>query len=189
MLSEKEKWLAVQHNDSNYDGQFFYGVKTTGIFCRPSCRSKSPRRENVAFFDRAADACAHGLRPCKRCRPDLLEYQPASELLHQAKAIFDHCFADPEKLTDETKRLPVSKNHLSRLFVQHFGATPSDYVNRLRVNKAAASLAADDTNVLHIAMSAGFGSLSSFYANFKKHYGMTPDEFRRKNKCKNAAIH
>ena len=86
-LTDNEKWDAVVHCDPTYDGQFFYGVKTTGIFCRPSCKSKTPLRENVEFFDEAAVASARGMRPCKRCRPDLLDYAPTRELLSKIKAI------------------------------------------------------------------------------------------------------
>jgi AraC family transcriptional regulator of adaptative response / methylphosphotriester-DNA alkyltransferase methyltransferase len=84
-----EKWQAVISCDSNYDGIFFYGVKTTGIFCRPSCKSKTPLRGNVIFFDNIANALEIGLRPCKRCCPDKVVFQPELELVKEAKGIFD----------------------------------------------------------------------------------------------------
>ena len=156
-------------------------MKTTGIFCRPSCRSKPPRRENVEFFARAGDACAKGLRPCKRCRPDLLAYQPALELSMQAKQIFDTYFADQAKLSEAVKSLSVSQNHLIRLFRQQFGVTPAEYVNALRLKKAVKCLSSANFSVLDIAFHAGFGSLSGFYARFRKHFGMSPAAYRRKN--------
>ena len=180
MLTDQEKWDAVSRNDALYDGNFFYGVKTTGVFCRPSCKSKLPRRENVVFFSGAEDARASGLRPCKRCRPDLLEYQPAADLLEQAKKLVETQFADCNKLAEGINRLPVSRIHLVRLFRQNFGVTPAEYANSLRVKKAATCLTDANANVLDIALLSGFGSLSSFYASFKKHFGTTPAEYRRK---------
>jgi len=71
-LTDNEKWNSIVNCDSFYDGVFYYGVRTTGIFCRPSCKSKEPLKKNVVFFDRIEDAYSYGLRPCKRCRPDVL---------------------------------------------------------------------------------------------------------------------
>lgn len=180
MLSEQEKWAAVLHCDPAYDGKFFYGVKTTGIFCRPSCKSKTPRLENIEFFSNPDDACACGLRPCKRCRPDLLEYQPTTELVFKAKEVFESYFDDRDKLDSEIKKLAVSQNHMIRLFHQHFETTPAEYVTDLRINKAATYLATTHQNVLNIAFLAGFGSLSSFHVCFRKKFGMTPGEYRRR---------
>ena len=182
MMTDQEKWNAVIHCDSSYDGKFLYGVKTTGIFCRPACKSKTPLRENIVFFDQVETAYANGLRPCKRCRPDLKEYRPASELLSQAKKIYETYFSDREKLASEIQKLFVSQTHLIRLFRQHFDTTPADYINRLRMKKAGTFLATTDMNVLNIALASGFGSLSSFYACFHKSFGMTPGEYRRKQK-------
>lgn len=73
-------WQAVLHNDASYDGIFFYGVRTTGIYCRPSCKSKLPKRENVCFFTSSEQARKEGFRPCKRCHSDLIDYQPMRSL-------------------------------------------------------------------------------------------------------------
>ena len=182
MLTEQEKWEAVTHCDSACDGKFFYGVKTTGIFCRPTCKSKAPLRKNTVFFDRIDEAYAEGLRPCKRCRPDLLDYQPSRELLSQVKTVYDNYFSDRDRLASETKALSVSQSHLIRLFRQHFHTTPTEYVNTLRLKKAVTCLATAEISVLDIALIAGFGSLSSFYACFRKSFGMTPNEYRRRQK-------
>lgn len=182
MLSEQEKWQAVLHCDPAYDGRFFYGVKTTGIFCRPSCRSKAPLRKNVEFFARAADARAQGLRPCKRCRPDLPSYRPDRDLTLQARQIFDAYFADRTRLSAAIRQLAVSRNHLIRLFRQQFGVTPADYLQSLRLRQAAADLAAGG-DILDIAAGAGFGSISSFYTCFRKHFGLSPAAYRR-NFCR-----
>jgi len=180
-LTAAEKWQAINHNDAGYDGRFYYGVKTTGIFCRPSCKSKSPLQANTLFFDSVETACAHGFRPCKRCRPDLCAYQPALELLEQAKALYHEHFDDKEKLASQLRALPVSQAHLIRLFRTHYGVTPNEYLNRLRVSKAAEALLHSDASLLDIAYTTGFGSLSGFYFWFKKLSGAPPLEYRRRS--------
>ncbi|MDF2634239.1 MAG: transcriptional regulator with only domain, AraC family [Pelosinus sp.] len=180
-LTKDEKWNAVVHCDNSYDGVFFYGVKTTGIFCRPSCKSKEPGRNNVEFFDEVKEAYAYGLRPCKRCRPDLIEFKPIRDLTEKAKYIFDSCFADRYKLKAEIRELGVSQNHLIHLFRQQFDLTPVEYINKLRVEKARQMLLTTDTNILNIALSCGFGSLSTFYEFFKKQVGLTPKEYRKQS--------
>jgi AraC family transcriptional regulator of adaptative response / methylphosphotriester-DNA alkyltransferase methyltransferase len=158
---------------------FFYGVKTTGVFCRPSCKSKAPLKTNVEFFDNIDQAYAYGLRPCKRCRPDLLEFRPVLDLLEKAKQIIDTYFTDRRKLTVEIKELGVSQNHFIQLFRKQFAMTPVEYANKLRVEKAMQLLAGTDTTILNIALLSGFGSLSTFYDFFKKQVGLTPKQYRR----------
>lgn len=179
MLTDQEKWAAVLHCDNNYDGRFFYGVKTTGVFCRPSCKSKPPRPENVDFFSSPEEAAAKGLRPCKRCRPDLLSYQPSEDILRQAANIVSSCFDDQAALGKSLNDLSISRSQLDRLFRQQFGATIAEYTNELRIKKAAAKLGDHTQSVLTIAFHCGFGSLSSFYYCFKKRFGITPGEYRR----------
>jgi AraC family transcriptional regulator, regulatory protein of adaptative response / methylphosphotriester-DNA alkyltransferase methyltransferase len=178
-LTDNEKWQAVLQCDATYDGEFFYGVKTTGVFCRPSCKSKTPLRNNVAFFDGIEKAYADGLRPCKRCRPDLLEYKPIIELLEQVKDIYHTYFDDNAKLSLAIKQLNISQNHLIRLFKQQFNMTPVEYINKLRIEKSVEYLASTDMNILNITLLCGFGSISNFYGCFKKQFGLTPNEYRK----------
>ncbi len=84
-MKEQEMWEAVQNSNADYDGLFFYAVKTMGIFCRPSCRSKIPKKENICYFHSADEARRAGFRPCKRCRSDFLEYQPMREIAAEIK--------------------------------------------------------------------------------------------------------
>lgn len=86
-LTDDAKWTAVVACDRAFDGRFFYGVATTGVFCRPSCRARTPRREYVLFFDAAGEALARGFRPCKRCRPDLPAHDPALALVRAAEEL------------------------------------------------------------------------------------------------------
>ncbi|MBC8015434.1 MAG: methylphosphotriester-DNA--protein-cysteine methyltransferase family protein [Sporomusaceae bacterium] len=180
-LTNHEKWNAVVHCDSSYDGIFIYGVKTTGIFCRPSCKSKEPLKTNVEFFDEIEQAHAYGLRPCKRCRPDLIEFKPILDLIEKVKHIFDTYYDDPDELSNKSKELGASQNYLSRLFRQQLNMTPVEYINKLRVGKAMQMLSNTDTTILDIALLCGFGSLSNFYEFFKKHVGLTPKEYRKTN--------
>ncbi len=182
MLTEDEKWNAVVQCDSTYDRVFWYGVKTTGIFCRPSCKSKVPLRHNVAFFNDLQQAYDSGLRPCKRCRPDLVEFNPALDVTEKVKFILDTCYDDRLQLADRMKELRISRNHLISLFRKQYHATPVEYCNRLRIAKAAQLIKESDETILSIALLCGFGSLSTFYQFFKKHIGLTPQEYRKINK-------
>lgn len=178
-ISDNEKWQAVVSCDRSYDGIFFYGVKTTGIFCRPSCKSKTPIRDNVAFFDSAAKAIELGFRPCKRCCPDKIVYEPDLELIKKAKDMFDADYNKEIQLKHISKQLGVSKNHLIRLFKQHIGITPTQYISKIRVKKAEKLLNKRDISILEVSYAAGFKSLSNFYKCFKEHTGHTPNEHRK----------
>lgn len=178
LLTDNKKWDAVVHCVAEYDSVFFYGVKTTGIFCRPSCKSKLPLQENVLFFDRAEDAMGYGFRPCKRCRPDLIAYMPMAELIEKAKLVMDTYFADREALARQMKQLGISQNYLIRLFCQQFGVTPVQYINMLRITKSTELLYNTNIDILHVSLACGFGSLSVFYEKFKKQVGVTPKQYR-----------
>lgn len=179
MLTEKEKWKAVIQRNPEYDGLFFYAAKTTGIFCRPSCKSKDPLDKNAIFFDTAKQAVENGFRPCKRCRPDLLDFKPDKDLAAQIKQIMDSFYTDRDQLSIELKNLSVCHNHIIRIFRAEYHMTPLSYVNSLRVKRAQVLLATTKKTVLDIAHSCGFGSLSSFYNCFKKQTGMSPNSFRK----------
>lgn len=177
-LIEEEKWQASLACNPAYDGRFFYGVKTTGIFCRPSCKSKSPKRKNVAFFDTAEQARESGLRPCKRCRPDLLEFQPLKEAAEKIKAVCDRYFQDHTRLKEELSELGLSRNRMIQLFQAQYGKTPSEYLNQLRIDSAKVLLANTQNNILKIALQSGFEGLSTFYTQFRKATGVSPKEYR-----------
>jgi len=180
-ISENDKWQAVVSCDNSFDGLFFYGVRTTGIFCRPSCPAKTPLLENVLFFADASQAVQKGFRPCKKCRPDQEKYEPDLELVNKAKATFD---ANSETVIDYkqvSKELGVSLNHLIKLFGLHCGLTPAQYVTTIRVSKAAELLTQTELSILEVCFLSGFKSVSSFYKCFKHHTGYTPREFIKKS--------
>ncbi len=179
-IPDSVKWQAVIDCDKGWDGLFFYGVKTTGIFCRPACRAKTPRRENVVFFADTAQAMAAGFRPCKKCRPDILGFAPDIELVSQAAAIFTQQYHTPITAGTVSRLLGVSAPHLTRLFKQHQGCTPVQYLTRVRVAMAVKQLQQENATILEVAYATGFISLSNFYRCFQAQIGDTPNRFRKK---------
>lgn len=178
-LTDDEKWQASHTCNPAYDGRFFYGVKTTGIYCRPSCKSKSPKRENVLFFDTAKQAEESGLRPCKRCRPDLFKFQPLKDLADKIKEVCDQYFTDRSRLKEELAGLGLSRNRMIQLFQEQYQITPSDYLNQLRIASAKDQLVHTQNSILQISLQSGFESLSTFYAQFRKLTGVSPKEYRK----------
>ncbi len=179
LLSDEQKWKVAIDCDSSYDGQFFYGVKTTGIFCRPSCKSKSPKRDHVVFFDTAEQAQTAGFRPCKRCRPDLLKFEPKRETIERIKKVMDEFYTDPKQLKKEIDGIGISKNSMIRLFQDQLGITPVQYINKLRIEKAKELLLNSQDTILSIALQCGFGSLSTFYGFFQHLVGMSPTQYSK----------
>ena len=178
-ISEDEKWQAVVNCDRKFDGIFFYGVKTTEIFCKPSCKSKNPARTNAIFFENLADALASGFRPCKRCCPDQTGFEPELDLVAKAKMIINADYDHSINMTSLSKRLGISSNHLSRLFKRHNGLTPSKYITKIRVDKALTLLNREELSIADIVYTTGFKSVSNFYKCFKAQTGHSPNEHRK----------
>ena len=178
--SENTMWQAVVECDKGYDNKFFYAVKTVGVYCRPSCKSRAPLRKNVSFFEKNEEAEKAGFRPCKRCRPDLLNYEPLVKLAGQIKELIDRFFCEKDQLAGEMRQLGVSLNYLATVFKQHYGLAPMVYINEKRAEHAKKLLAETGVPIIDIAGDVGFESLSAFYAFFKKHTGFTPKDYRRK---------
>src|SRR6187401_2881624 len=171
------RWNAVQRRDRAADGTFVYSVHTTGVYCRPSCAARLPRRENVAFHETCAAAERAGFRPCKRCRPS----EPA-RADRQAAAVAAAC-----RLIEEAEEVPrldvlaqaadMSRFHFHRVFKSVTGVTPRAYAETHRGNRVREELAARDT-VTQAIYGAGFNSGSRFYAASSGLLGMTPTQFR-----------
>ena len=178
-MDKSEMWEAVRSCDATYDGRFFYGVKTTGIYCRPSCKSKTPREENVEYFSTRGDAEAAGYRPCKRCRPDLLgTYDPAAELSARAKELIDRGFGDRAELAKSMRDMGVSRKHLTEVFKKEYDITPSEYLLQTRIASARGMLQ-DGVSVLDTSVAVGYASPSAFYEHFRRITGMTPARYRQ----------
>lgn len=175
-MTDSERWNAVMANDRSYDGKFFYGVKSTGIFCRPSCASKLPKPENVVFFNSREEAERAGFRPCKRCRPDLATYDPMARLAEEAKAIIDCNFTERLELMKKLNALGVTRRHLTELFEKRFDISPEQYIAQIRFRRAKELL---DTGyrITDAAFAVGMESSASFAAFFKKQSGISPTEY------------
>ncbi len=174
-----EMYDAVISNDESYDTVFFYAVKSTGIYCRPSCKSKAPKSENIKFYATAEEAIKAGYRPCKRCRSDLLDYKPMKDIAEKLKNLIDDMFHEVETLNTEIDKLGLSRKRMVEVFRDEYGQTPSSYVNGLRYKEAVRLLEQTDNEVIDIAYSVGFSSLSAFYKFFKERAKMSPAAYRK----------
>ena len=177
-----EKWQAVINNDASYDGKFYYAVKSTGIFCRPSCKSREPKEENLEYFSSKEDAINAGYRPCKRCRPDLSNYQPKVTIAENIKQIIDQYFREREQLLEELMKIGVSQHRMSEIFKDQYDLTPSEYADKLKINAAKELLIYSNDPIIDIGLSLGFDSLSGFYSFFAKYAEMTPNGYRTMHK-------
>jgi AraC family transcriptional regulator of adaptative response / methylphosphotriester-DNA alkyltransferase methyltransferase len=165
-------------NVAAYNGRFFYAVKTTGIFCRPSCKSKEPRRDNVVLFERAEEALASGFRPCKRCKPTG-ETLPDAEWVTQMTAYIDRHYAEPITLQSLADQFHGSPYHLQRIFKRVRGVAPAAYVQRTRAARAAELLRETDRPIAEIGAEVGIASAPYFITLFKSIHGCTPAAYRR----------
>jgi AraC family transcriptional regulator of adaptative response/methylated-DNA-[protein]-cysteine methyltransferase len=176
--SEDPRWEATRRRDSAYDGKFFVAVRTTGVYCRPSCKSRPARRENVSFFPTAEAAEQAGYRACKRCRPDRLGAPDP-----QVEAVKRACekIASAEEaplLADLAASAGLSPFHFHRVFKKVAGVTPKAYAVEVRAGRAAANLGTAET-VTEAIYDAGFNSSSRFYETATARLGMTPSAVRR----------
>jgi AraC family transcriptional regulator of adaptative response/methylated-DNA-[protein]-cysteine methyltransferase len=172
-----KRWAAVTARSAEADGAFFFAVRTTGVFCRPSCASRPPRRENVEFFDTADDARAAGYRDCKRCQPGRLPRD--IEIVNRACAVLD---ADPQQrvtLAQLGDAVHVSPFHLQRLFKRVTGVSPREYQAAQRGAALRDALRRGD-DVTRATVDAGFGSPSRMYDTAPTELGMAPSAYRRK---------
>ena len=179
-MTDDQRWQAVAANDRRFDGVFFYGVTSTGVFCRPSCPSRPPRRDRVQFFPSAQAAIAAGFRTCKRCRPDLAAFTPGRDIAGEAMGLLHRHFRDPAALTAGLDGLGLSRRRLTELFRQTYGTTPGACLTALRLSEACRLLRQTDLSVAHVAGEAGFESLSAFYRVFRWELGCSPGTYRTK---------
>jgi AraC family transcriptional regulator, regulatory protein of adaptative response / methylated-DNA-[protein]-cysteine methyltransferase len=170
-------WHAVSVRDASLDGTFYYAVATTGIYCRPSCPARRPKRDNVRFYATAAAAEAAGYRPCKRCRP-----KQASLVEEHAARIARACrileAADPApSLAALAAEIGLSAYHFHRIFKATTGVTPKSYAKAQRRRRIQYALKGS-RNVTEAIYDAGFSSSSRFYEASAKDLGMTPTQFK-----------
>lgn len=172
----------MQRRDQAFDGLFFVAVKTTRIYCRPVCKARMPKRENVRFYPTAAAAERAGFRPCLRCRPETAPFCPAwkgsGATVERALRLIEEGALDRDSLEALADRLGVSARHVSRLFQQHLDASPIQVAKTLRVQRAKRLLHETDLSIAQIAARAGFPSCRRMSAAFADLYGRPPSELR-----------
>lgn len=183
LLEDPACYAAMRAHDSRFDGRFFCGVSSTGIYCRPVCRVKTPKEENCSFFVSAAAAEAAGFRPCLRCRPELAPgLAPAdavTRLARNAALIMDEDLLTDRDLPELAAMLGITDRHLRRVFLAEFGVSPVQYLQTRRLLLAKSLLTDTRLSVTDVAMTAGFGSIRRFNDLFRKRYRLTPGSFRR----------
>jgi len=169
--------------DARFDGQFYVGVITTGIYCRPICPAVAPKSENVTFYPSAAAAGEAGFRPCLRCRPECAPGTPAwsgtSTTVRRGLRLISNGALDDGSIEQLADRLGVTSRHLRRLFTQHLGASPLAVAHTQRLHFAKSLIDQTNLPMSHIASAAGYRSVRRFNDTFKKTYGRSPRELRR----------
>ena len=177
-------WAAFRRGDSRYDGRFVTAVRTTGIFCRPSCTCRKPRRENVLFYRSPARASRAGYRPCKRCRPKLNggPAEAARMMVRKALALMHARLEEPLYMRDIAAGVAMSPPHFARLFRAADGRTPMRALADLRAEKAEALLRDKAVSTLEAGLASGFQSVSAFTRAFRRRTGLPPAAWRRQTR-------
>ncbi|MEJ2408106.1 MAG: bifunctional DNA-binding transcriptional regulator/O6-methylguanine-DNA methyltransferase Ada [Novosphingobium sp.] len=173
-LDDDRAWQAVLARDRSFDGRFVTGVLTTGIYCRPSCSARHPRRENVRFFNGGNEAEAEGLRPCLRCRPNDVSRDEAA--VSRAIALLEQA-EEALALADLAGEVGYSPAHFQRVFKRAVGLSPAQFLRARRVERAGEALSAG-ASVTEAIYDAGFGASSRFYEASEGRMGMTPSAWR-----------
>lgn len=180
----------MKTRDLSFDGVFFVGVKTTGIYCRPVCTARMPRRENIQFYPSAASAERAGYRPCLRCRPETAPFCPAwkgtKTTVERALRMIEGGALDQGSVEALAERLGIGSRHLSRLFDKHIDASPLQVAKTLRVQKAKRLLNTTELSIADIASQSGFTSARRMNAAFSDLYGRSPSELRRTRQPRSA---
>lgn len=185
-LSPRTCYQALKSHDARFDGHFFVGVSTTGVYCRPVCRVRLPRPENCSFHPSAAAAEAAGFRPCLRCRPELAPGFAATEasakLARAAARMIEDGAATELDLAGMARRIGVTDRHLRRIFADEFGVSPVQYAQTHRLLLAKRLLTDTALPVVAFAFASGFSSARRMNALFAARYGFTPTRLRREGR-------
>jgi AraC family transcriptional regulator of adaptative response / DNA-3-methyladenine glycosylase II len=193
LLNPDEYEDARQSRDARFDGRFFVGVLTTGIYCRPVCPVKVPMKKNIQLYPSAAAAAAGGFRPCLRCRPESSPGTPAwsgpSWKVSRALQLIDQGFLDDGSVEDLANEISVGSRQLGRLFQEHIGASPIEVAQTRRLHFAKKLIDETSLPLSEICFASGFGSLRRFNAVFVKTYSRSPKELREIRKNQSSKSH
>jgi len=176
--ADDPRWNAVVARDGARDGEFVFAVSSTGVYCRPSCAARRPRRENVQFFVRPEQAEQAGYRACLRCRPKSFHGNTESDGVEAICRFIEQHLDEPLTLGRLCKEFHQSPFHLQRRFKAVLGITPREYADSCRLRTLKRNLQAGDT-VTRAMYDAGYGSSSRLYERTASQLGMTPDKYRR----------
>src|SRR5947209_6060981 len=176
--TNERRWEAVLARDAKYDGKFFYGVTSTGIFCRTTCPSRRPAQQNVVFFHDTHQAAHSGFRPCLRCRPLAADGDPSRTLVRKVCAYIAATLEEPLTLSALARQFDMSPFHLQKTFKAALGISPKEYVDACRMRLLKSDLRAGHS-VTAALYDAGYSSSSRLYERALSHLGMTPDKYRR----------
>ena len=183
IIDSRACYAAFKAKDARFDGRFFVGVSSTGIYCRPICPAKLPKEENCAFYETAAAAEQAGYRPCLMCRPELAPgaapIDATSTLVRKAARLLEGNRGSGHTIGEYAHRLGCSDRHLRRAFMAEFNVSPVQYLQTCRLLLAKNLLTDTDLSVTDVAMAAGFGSLRRFNDLFKKQYRLSPTALRK----------
>ncbi|MGB8006753.1 MAG: Ada metal-binding domain-containing protein, partial [Terriglobales bacterium] len=175
---DDRRWQAVLDRDASLDGAFVFAVSSTGVFCRPSCPSKRPRRQNVRFFAQPLEAERSGYRACLRCRPKAIDGNPQSALVRAMCRYIERHIEDRLTLNQLAKEFRRSPFHLQRTFKSILGVSPKAYIDAVRLRQVKQNLQAGNS-VTTALYAAGYGSSSRLYERTATQLGMTPEKYRR----------
>ncbi len=182
ILDDEQCYRAAQSRDSRFDGCFITAVKTTGIYCRPSCPAMTPKRHNVEFFVTAAAAQQHGYRACKRCRPDASpgspEWNVRADVVGRAMRLIADGLVDREGVGGLAARLNYSERHINRLLTAELGAGPLALARAQRAQTARTLIETTSMPITQIAFAAGFASVRQFNGTIREVFASSPTDLR-----------
>lgn len=177
-------YAAFKAKDARFDGRFFVGISSTGIYCRPVCRARQPKKENCTFYPTAAEAEQAGYRPCLLCRPELAPgtsiTDATANLVYRAARMLEQNCGSGQSLEEIAGKLGCTDRHLRRVFTAEYNVSPVQYLQTCRLLLAKNLLTDTNLSVLDVAMAAGFGSLRRFNDLFKKQYNLSPTALRKR---------
>ena len=172
-------WQAVKNNDARFNGAFVYAVDSTKIYCKPSCSSRLPKRENVRFYDSFENAETNGFRACQRCQPKNEKIHPQTEIVWRACRVLET--GEPVTLESLSAKLNLSSAYIQKLFKELIGVSPKKYQAIKRLEKFKSELR-NGSEVIDAMYESGFGSSSRLYENVLEKLGMTPKIYARGGK-------
>ena len=182
-IDRNSSYKAVRARDHRFDGRFFTGVQTTGIYCRPICPAKIPLLKNIIFYRTAAEAEEHGLRPCKRCRPESAAGSPewvgSFAIVSRALKLIHEGYLNHQSVDSLANILKVGDRYLRDLFSKHLGISPIAVDISRRLDFARNLIDQSDLKIIEVAFNSGFSSLRRFNDAFKKRYEISPSQIRK----------